>query len=169
MARKAAEQAYAMAGIGSGDIDGAEVQRLLLNLGNRAIRNPRLRRARRERAVDCKRRNVSPFRPFARQRWRRFDRRRPSRRCDRCAEGCAAFTQLTGKAARARSTAQSVFLPATSAAASGRVLWWSGKRFSDWRRRRSGAIFSRGEIWRIARCINREFPRRFQAPRRERF
>jgi acetyl-CoA C-acetyltransferase len=29
----------------------------------------------------------------------------------------AAFTQLTGKAARARSTAQSVFLPATSAAA----------------------------------------------------
>jgi acetyl-CoA C-acetyltransferase len=46
MARKAAEQAYAMAGIGPRDIDGAEVQRLLLNLGNRAIRNPRLRRAR---------------------------------------------------------------------------------------------------------------------------
>ena len=73
------------------------------------------------------------------------------------------------KRARARSTAQSVFLPATPAAASGRVLWWSGKRFSDWRRRRSGAFFSRGEIWRIARCINQEFPRRFQAPRRERF
>jgi acetyl-CoA C-acetyltransferase len=51
IARKAAEQAYAMAGIGPGDIDGAEVQRLLLNLGNRAIRNPRLRRARRGRAV----------------------------------------------------------------------------------------------------------------------
>jgi acetyl-CoA acetyltransferase len=31
MARKAAEQAYAMAGIGPGDIDGAEVQRLLLD------------------------------------------------------------------------------------------------------------------------------------------
>jgi acetyl-CoA C-acetyltransferase len=52
IARKAAEQAYAMAGIGPRDIDGAEVQRLLLNLGNRAIRNPRLRRARRGRAVD---------------------------------------------------------------------------------------------------------------------
>jgi hypothetical protein len=32
--------------------------------------------------------NVSPFRPFARQGWRRFDRQRPSRRCDRCAAGC---------------------------------------------------------------------------------
>ena len=32
IARKAAEQAYAMAGIGPRDIDGAEVQRLLLNV-----------------------------------------------------------------------------------------------------------------------------------------
>jgi acetyl-CoA C-acetyltransferase len=29
-----------------------------------------------------------PSGPFARQRWRRFDRRRPSRRCDRYAAGC---------------------------------------------------------------------------------
>jgi Thiolase, C-terminal domain len=80
-----------------------------------------------------------------------------------------AFTQLTGKAGARQIDGAKRFLPGTSAAASGRVLWWSGKRFSAWRRRLSGAIFSRGEIWRIARCMNQEFPRRFQAPRRERF
>jgi hypothetical protein len=81
-----------------------------------------------------------------------------------------AFTQLTGKAGARQIDGAKRFLTCNiggSVRTSVVVVWEAFWRLAQTAIRRY--LLSRGGFGGLRRCINREFPRRFQAPRRERF